>query len=245
MSNIPWLEGDSLEFPHPSQALIEPDGLLAAGGDLSCKQLLHAYRNGIFPWFDDSQPILWWSPNPRLIIQPNDLHISRSLRKTLKKGQFQVTSDTCFNAVMRACAEPRENQDGTWITDEMLDAYTELHEQGYAHSVEAWSNKQLVGGLYGVAIGKVFFGESMFSRASNASKAAFTLLMTTLKTSGFELVDCQVQTDHLQSLGAHEISRQHFLDLLVDLTQAPTRWPSCKQWQNAHSLFSTGPSPNT
>lgn len=242
MSKIPWLEGGSLNFPHPSQALHEPDGLLAAGGDLSCKQLVHAYRHGIFPWFDDTQPILWWSPDPRLIIQPNDLHISRSLRKTLKQGQFHVTSDTCFNTVMRACAEPRDEQDGTWITDDMLDAYTALHEEGYAHSVEVWSGELLVGGLYGVAIGKVFYGESMFSRVSNASKAAFTVMITALNTVGFELVDCQVQTQHLQSLGAQEIPRHHFLDLLVDLTQAPNRWPNSEQWQSTLNIFTPAPS---
>jgi len=237
MSNIPWIEGSSLAFPHPNQALNEPDGLLAAGGDLSHKQLLHAYRHGIFPWFDDSQPILWWSPNPRLLIKPQDLHISRSLRKTLKRGQFRVTSDTCFSAVMKACAEPREDQGGTWITDQMLDAYTALHTKNHAHSVEIWSDTELVGGLYGVAIGKVFFGESMFSREPNASKVAFVLMMTALKEVGFELVDCQVQTDHLQSLGAHEIERQHFLDLLVDLTDNPNRWPTSKQWQKAQRHF--------
>jgi len=237
MSHIPWLEGSSLDFPHPSQALHEPNGLLAAGGDLSCKQLVHAYKHGIFPWFDDTQPILWWSPNPRLVIKPRNLHISRSLKKTLKRGQFRVTSDTCFRAVMMACAEPREDQGGTWITDQMLDAYVGLHEHGYAHSVEVWSDSQLVGGLYGVAIGKVFFGESMFSRTSNASKVAFALLMTALRDAGLELVDCQVQTDHLQSLGAHEITRQHFLDLLVNLTQSPNRWPTNKQWQDAQKYF--------
>lgn len=241
MSHIPWLEGGSLDFPHPSQALLEPDGLLAAGGDLSCRQLVHAYRHGIFPWFDDSQPILWWSPNPRLIIEPRNLHISRSLRKLLKKGQFQVTSDTCFSEVMQACAEPREDQDGTWITDDMLEAYTVLHEEGYAHSVEVWSDNQLVGGLYGVAIGKVFFGESMFSRVSNASKVAFASAMGALDMIGFELVDCQVQTQHLQSLGAQEIARQHFLDLLVDLTDHPCLWPTSTQWQNAQSHFSHCP----
>lgn len=244
MSDIPWIEGSSLDFPHPSHAFQEPDGLLAAGGDLSCKQLIHAYRHGIFPWFDDSQPILWWSPNPRLIIKPQDLHISRSLRKTLRRDHFTVSSDTCFTEVMQACAEPRKGEDGTWITDDMLDAYAALHDDGYAHSVEIWSNQQLVGGLYGVAIGKVFFGESMFSRVANASKVAFALMITALAETGFELVDCQVQTDHLQSLGAHEMEREQFLDLLVDLTHAPNRWPTGEQWSAAQNHFMPTPKTN-
>ena len=239
MPQIPWLEGSSTNFPHPSSALTDPDGLLAAGGNLSPEQLLHAYRHGIFPWFDDTQPILWWSPNPRLVIKPADLHLSKSLRKVIRRDTFTVTSDRCFNDVMLACAEPRDQQDGTWITEEMLEAYNHLHELGHAHSIEVWEGDALAGGLYGIAIGQVFFGESMFSRASNASKVGFTALLLSLREANFQLVDCQVQTDHLQSLGASEVEREHFLQMLVDFTEPPSKatWPATSSWREVFERF--------
>ncbi len=231
MSQIPWLEGSSTLFPHPSHALSDPDGLLAAGGDLSPKQLLHAYKNGIFPWYDETQPILWWSPNPRLIIRPRDLHISKSLKKTLRQTPFTISSDHSFTEVMEACAAPRGNQPGTWITEEMHEAYLRLHVLGHAHSVEIWRDKQLIGGLYGVAIGQVFFGESMFSRQDNASKIAFSCLLKTLGNCGYELIDCQVHSEHLESLGATMVERGQFLQMLVRYTQKENHpWPHPQDW---------------
>lgn len=211
-----WLEPDSdpAQFPDPQYALVEPDGLLAVGGDLSAARLLNAYRQGIFPWYSDGQPILWWSPNPRAVLFPNKLKVSRSLRKTLRKQAYRVTLDSAFADVVEACSEPRPGQDGTWITDEMKQAYIHLHRIGFAHSVECWDNDTLVGGLYGVSMGKVFFGESMFARQSDTSKIAFAHLVEQLKDWNFELIDCQVYTDHLTSLGAEDIPREHFLELL-------------------------------
>ncbi len=201
-------------FPDPNLALTEPDGLLAIGGDLSSERLLSAYRQGIFPWFSDNQPILWWSPNPRCVVYPQQLNISRSMKKVLRKGEYQITYDSAFEQVMRECAAPRDGQPGSWITGEMLQAYSELHRQGAAHSVECWYQGELVGGLYGVAIGQVFFGESMFSRRSNASKAAFITLTQQLIEWGYQLIDCQLHSDHLESLGAVMIARPTFLQLL-------------------------------
>ena len=208
-------------FPDVSQALEEPNGLLAVGGDLSPKRLIHAYRHGIFPWFNPGQPILWWSPDPRAVLFPDQLRVSRSLRKRLRQCAFQVTLDHSFEAVMRACAEPRLNQSGTWISEEMVQAYTRLHRQGLAHSVESWQDGALVGGLYGVAIGKVFFGESMFSRRTDASKVAFAWLVSQLQLWGFQLIDCQVETDHLASLGATTLPRHEFIDLLNRWCELP------------------------
>jgi len=223
-----------------------PEGLLAVGGDLSSERLLAAYRHGVFPWYNPGQPILWWSPDPRAVLYPEKLKISRSLRKTLKRGQLRVTFDTCFREVILACAAPRrtrtyecrERQDaesgreqypggGTWITDDMVEAYTRLHAMGYAHSIETWHEHRLVGGLYGVALGGVFFGESMFSRETDASKVALVALVSKLRAWGFVLVDCQIPSAHLTSLGAEEIPRSAFLTELehaLKLPGQPGRW---------------------
>ncbi len=211
------------DFPDVSCALREPDGLLAVGGDLSEARLLAAYRHGIFPWYSEEQPILWWSPDPRSVLFPRDLHISRSLRKTLRKDMFQVTLDHSFAEVITACSQPRKDGRGTWITDEMREAYLRLHSAGYAHSVECWQGSRLVGGLYGVALGKVFFGESMFSRTSDASKTAFVYLVRQLQRWGFGLIDCQVQSSHLDSLGAGLIPRSRFAGLLDHFCPQPSR----------------------
>ncbi|MBL1276228.1 MAG: leucyl/phenylalanyl-tRNA--protein transferase [Ectothiorhodospiraceae bacterium] len=203
-------------FPDVRLALKEPDGLLAIGGDLSPARLHAAYRLGIFPWYNDEQPILWWAPNPRSVLYPDKLNVSRSLRKTLRKKLFTVSFDQAFGDVVEACSGPR-TQDavpGTWITDDMKQAYQLLHEQGLAHSVECWFEGKLVGGLYGVAVGQVFFGESMFSRQSEASKVALVTLVEHLSRWGFNLIDCQVQSSHLDSLGAANISRETFTSLL-------------------------------
>lgn len=213
---LPWLDprNDDQPFPAPNRALIEPNGLLAAGGSLSPRRLLRAYRQGIFPWYSSGQPILWWSPNPRLALFPECVNISRSLRKTLRNGPFTITADAAFAAVISACAAPRQSGEGTWITPEMQRAYCRLHRLGYAHSIETWLQGALVGGLYGVAIGRVFYGESMFSWASNASKAALAALAAQLRRWDFALIDCQVRTDHLLRLGAVDIPRETFLQLL-------------------------------
>jgi leucyl/phenylalanyl-tRNA--protein transferase len=207
---IPWL-GRRDPFPPVEEALDEPNGLLAAGGDLSPERLLDAYARGIFPWFNDEDPVLWWSPDPRMVLFPRDLHVSRSLRRVIRSGQFPVTLDRDFTAVVEGCAGPRANQDGTWITDDMMRAYSRLAELGHAHSVEVWQGDELVGGLYGVAMGRVFYGESMFSRASNASKVALAFLARQLERWQFVLIDCQMATDHLASLGAREIPRADFV----------------------------------
>lgn len=215
-----WLEPDTdpAQFPDPSYALDEPNGLLAVGGDLSPARLLNAYRQGIFPWYSEGEPILWWSPDPRMVIFPDELLISRSLRKTLRKQPFKVTLDTAFARVIEACSESRLQKDGsqsgTWISDEMKAAYNTLHRIGFAHSVECWQGEELVGGLYGVSMGKVFFGESMFSRRTDASKVAFAHLVRQLVDWDFALIDCQVYSAHLASLGAVEIPREQFLNLL-------------------------------
>ncbi len=201
-------------FPTPEDALDYPDGLLAAGGDLSTERLLEAYRQGIFPWYEAGQPLLWWSPDPRTVLFPDQIKISRSLRRTLKRGQFQITVDKDFPGVMQACAEPRKNQDGTWITKAMLEAYGQLHAQGHAHSVECWHKGALAGGLYGVGIGQVFFGESMFSRMDDASKVCLVHLASRLQDWGYRLIDCQVHTEHLERLGAIGLPRKEFVSRL-------------------------------
>lgn len=208
-------------FPDVREALAEPNGLLAIGGCLSPRRLENAYRSGIFPWYGEGEPILWWSPDPRLILLPERLKVSRSMGKILKRGDFGFSFDHCFEAVMEACAEPRAYATGTWIMPEMKRAYAQLHRLGMAHSFEAWMHGQLVGGLYGVGIGRVFFGESMFHRASNASKAAFAFAVECLKNWGYVLIDCQVYTDHLASLGAEEIARGEFVRLLDVYCQQP------------------------
>lgn len=201
-----------LIFPHPS--LAEKEGLLAVGGDLSPERLLLAYCNGIFPWFSEDQPILWWSPDPRFILFPENIIISHSMKKVLKKQTFNITYDKCFREVITNCGKLRENKEGTWITQSMIEAYCRLNCLGYAHSAEAWYDGRLVGGLYGVVIGKCFFGESMFSIMSNASKAAFITLTQKLIEKNFLLIDCQVYTKHLESLGAVYVPREEFLQLL-------------------------------
>ena len=208
--SIPWL-GARDPFPPVEHALVEPNGLLAAGADLSPERLLDAYARGIFPWFNDEDPVLWWSPDPRMVLFPRDLHVSRSLRRVIRSGQFPVTLDRDFTAVVEGCAGPRANQDGTWITDDMMRAYSRLAELGHAHSVEVWQGDELVGGLYGVAMGRVFYGESMFSRRSNASKVALAYLARQLERWTFAIIDCQMATEHLASLGAREIPRREFL----------------------------------
>lgn len=208
------LNTDNLAFPSPELALTEPDGLLAIGGDLCPQRLITAYRFGIFPWYSDNQPILWWSPNPRSVLFPEQLVVSRSLRKRLRKQEYKVTLDRAFAQVIGACAEPRPSQPGTWITPAMQQAYIRLHQLGYAHSVEAWHDGELVGGLYGIALGKVFFGESMFCHRTDASKVAFVHLVQQLQEWDYALIDCQVHTEHLSSLGAQDIVRADFLALL-------------------------------
>ncbi|MDO9423593.1 MAG: leucyl/phenylalanyl-tRNA--protein transferase [Methylobacter sp.] len=209
------------DFPLVSKARREPDGLLAVGGCLSQHRLLNAYRHGIFPWYNPGEPILWWSPDPRLVLFPDKLVISRSLHKTLRKNIFSVTFDRAFNDVIAACADPRKDAAGTWITDEINAAYNQLHQAGFAHSVEAWLDDELVGGLYGVAIGQVFFGESMFHTRTDASKVAFASLVKQLNAWGYRLIDCQVHTNHLESWGAEEIGRDYFTTLLNQYCDAP------------------------
>jgi leucyl/phenylalanyl-tRNA---protein transferase len=223
---IPFLSPHD-PFPPVGHALKDPNGLLAAGADLSPERLLDAYANGIFPWFGDDDPVLWWSPDPRMVLFTPEVHISHSLRKTIRSGRLQVTLDSCFAQVMKGCAEPRRGQDGTWITDEMTDAYERLFDIGYAHSVEAWSDGKLVGGLYGVSLGRMFFGESMFSRVSDASKVALVALAKQIERWGFTCVDCQMSTRHLSSLGAREVPRATFLRhvrSLVRQTPVPSPW---------------------
>lgn len=206
---------EKIIFPFPD--LARKDGLLAFGGDLSEERLLKAYSMGIFPWYSEGSPILWWSPDPRLILLPEELKVSRSLKKVMAKDIFKITIDKAFEQVIRNCAEvPRAGQAGTWITEEMIDAYVRLHKSGYAHSVESWHEGELVGGLYGVVLGKAFFGESMFSKRSNASKVAFVTFVHMLKEQGFKLIDCQVKTEHLVSLGAKEVRRAEFLEMLSE-----------------------------
>jgi leucyl/phenylalanyl-tRNA--protein transferase len=217
MHELIWLKQDDLSFPDPAHAMQEPNGLLAVGGDLGLDRLLAAYRLGIFPWYETGQPILWWSPDPRMVLFPEELHIARSLHKFLQKKFFKVTFNEDFPAVISACAKQRDkNRTGTWITDEMQQAYIELHQASWAHSVEVWNENELVGGLYGIAMDTVFFGESMFSRQDNASKVGFVHLVQVLKQHNFKLIDCQVSSEHLASLGAREISRKDFIQHLND-----------------------------
>lgn len=227
---IPWLLSDPAWFPAPHNALAEPNGLLAAGGDLSPPRLLAAYRRGIFPWYSPGDPILWWSPDPRLVLFPAELKISRSLAKTLRNKAYSVRLDTAFAAVTRACAQtPRNGQPGTWITVEMQTAYGEMHRLGYAHSVETWIDGRLAGGLYGMALGRVFYGESMFSLKPDASKVALAHLCVYLERLGFGIIDCQMETPHLISLGARPISRDAFLaalDRFVTTEGMPGPWPA-------------------
>ncbi len=203
-------------FPNPENALKDPDGLLAIGGCLTAERIINAYTHGIFPWYNPCEPILWWSPNPRLVLYPEKFKASRSLAKKMRKNMFEASFDRAFAEVIEACAEPREADGGTWITDEMMQAYINLHQLGKAHSIEVWQDQTLVGGLYGIAIGRVFFGESMFHKATDASKIAFAFLVEHLKKWGYQLIDCQVHSHHLVSLGAEQIERSRFLHLLQD-----------------------------
>jgi leucyl/phenylalanyl-tRNA--protein transferase len=217
---LPWLHPSILAFPHPESALDDPNGLLAAGGDLSKERLLLAYRNGIFPWFSEDEPILWWSPNPRCIIYPERSYVSKSLKKHIKRHpEWSIRFDTRFTEVIEHCAKTRQAT-GTWISDDIIHAYTALHEEGIAHSIEVFDgDERLIGGLYGLSLGKLFFGESMFSLETNASKVAFTALNRQLARWNFPLVDCQVENDHLLSLGATSISREeflHYIDVYID-----------------------------
>ncbi|WP_374424811.1 leucyl/phenylalanyl-tRNA--protein transferase [Chromobacterium sp.] len=212
---IPWL-GPELVFPPTRLALREPNGLLAAGGDLSPQRILAAYSQGIFPWFSEGEPILWWSPAPRMVLCPAELKVSRSMDKVLRNQRYQIRVDTAFREVMAACAEPRGQQQGTWIVPEMVEAYCRLHQLGYAHSFETWVDGELVGGLYGIGLGLMFYGESMFSRRSNASKLAFIHMVRHLQEQGVTMIDCQMHTRHLQSLGAKLVSRQTFLATLKE-----------------------------
>ena len=230
---ITWL-GPKTSFPPNDQALTEPNGLLAAGGDLSPQRLLDAYRRGIFPWFNPGEPILWWTPDPRMVLFPEEFKISRSLAKKLKAGRYTVKTDSQFSKVMQTCAAPRKERSGTWLSDLMIEAYERLHVMGYAHSVETWIDGRLAGGLYGVAQGQVFFGESMFSRTTDASKIALAHLVKQLTIWGYALIDCQMSTPHLASLGAREIPRHDFVELVDQLVHLPGKNSS---WKFEHDLF--------
>ena len=223
---IPWLRAHT-PFPPPAQALDEPNGLLAAGADLSPKRLLAAYSRGIFPWYSDDQPILWWSPTPRMVLFTDEFRISESLRKVIRQQRFEVRMNTSFRTVMERCAELRTGHSGTWIMPEMIDAYERLRQLGHAHSVESWTDGVLVGGLYGVQIGRMFFGESMFTRETNASKVALAHLVQHLRAAGFPMIDCQQETKHLASLGARPIHRDEFTARVAELVKQP-----CALWQS-------------
>ena len=233
MSMIPWLPKYSLPdaFPHPSHAI---DGLLAIGGDLNPERILAAYLKGIFPWYEKPDPILWWSPDPRTILLPRDLHISRRLARNMRQSSLKITADITFSQVIRECAAPRNNSAGTWISDDMIEAYEKLHELGWAHSFEAWNDGDLVAGIYGIAIGRVFFGESMFSRINNASKILFVNIFKYLISRNFELIDCQVSSKHLKSLGATTLPRTEFLRKLEILCK-----PRCtgSLWTLDHTRY--------
>lgn len=228
-------------FPDPRSALSEPNGLLAFGGDLSPQRLVAAYTRGIFPWYSEGDPLLWWSPDPRCVFATDAVHLSRSLAKFLRKSSWQWSMDRAFEDVVRACAAPREDQQGTWITPDMITAYTNLHLLGYAHSLEVWDGDALVGGLYGVSIGRMFSAESMFSRRTNASKVALHALARILRERGFPLIDAQVPNPHLLRMGAHAMPRPRFLAKLARLTAetAPHDWPRARTpvrdgcWENS------------
>lgn len=223
---ITWLDEDS-PFPPVSAALASPNGLLAAGGDLSARRLVDAYARGIFPWYSPGDPLLWWSPDPRMVQYPEELKVARSLARTLRRRHYEIRVDTAFGRVMTGCAAPRAGEGGTWISPEMIAAYTQLHELGVAHSVETWINGELAGGLYGIALGRAFYGESMFTQVPDASKIAFVHLVRQLQRWGFGVIDCQMNTAHLARFGAREIPRADFiaqLNNLVNLPAVPTPW---------------------
>ncbi len=223
-----WLT-DELTFPHPKYASSE--GLLAAGGDLSPQRILFAYENGIFPWYNEGEPILWWSPSPRFVLYPSEIKVSKSMRQVFRKKDFRISFDQAFEGVIEACAIiPREGQNGTWLTEEMKAAYINLHRLGFAHSVETWQGDQLVGGLYGLSLGNCFFGESMFAKASNASKAALIVLAKTLEKKGFGMIDCQSETKHLTTMGAKFIDQERFLAYLEESKQNRTLRGNWGDW---------------
>ncbi len=217
------------EIIFPPVNLAEESGILAVGGDLSPERLIEAYCRGIFPWYSDGDPIIWWSPNPRFILFPDDLYVSKTMRQVLRRNIFRITCDHDFRGVIQGCREPRKRERGTWITDEMLEAYVRLHELGIAHSVEAWKDGELAGGLYGLSLGRCFFGESMFARADNASKAAFITLTKKLTELQFVIIDCQVHTAHLESLGAIHIDREEYLEILKEGQKGETLQGSWKE----------------
>ncbi|MSP97963.1 MAG: leucyl/phenylalanyl-tRNA--protein transferase [Betaproteobacteria bacterium] len=223
---LPWLSRDT-PFPPVERALNHPNGLLAAGGDLSVERLLMAYRNGIFPWYSEGEPLLWWSPDPRMVLDPHKLKVSRSLAKSTRNRGYEVRIDTAFARILEGCAGSRREQPGTWLGPQMRAAYLRLHQLGFAHCFETWHGETLVGGLYGVAIGRMFYGESMFAHATDASKVALAALARELRARGFPMIDCQMNTPHLASLGAREISRADFLHAvtaLVNYAEPPGRW---------------------
>lgn len=220
-----WLDPRNPHQPFPPVhlAMRDPNGLLAIGGDLSATRLLNAYRQGIFPWYNPDEPILWWCPDPRTVLEPSAMHVSHSLKKTIRRADYAVTFDRAFAQVLTACAGERRKSHGTWLGEDMQQAYNELHQKGHAHSVEIWRDHELIGGLYGLALGRAFFGESMFSRATDASKLALYWLCQQLQRWGFALIDCQISSSHLLSLGAREIPRAEFLPRLADAVQAPLK----------------------
>jgi len=236
VTELRWLSPNEApdSFPSAGDALTEPNGLLAVGGDLSPQRLLAAYPKGIFPWYEEGQPILWWSPDPRAVLVPADLHVSRRLSRTLRQSRLRLSADTAFGAVVEGCAAPRRYAVGTWITPAMHEAYERLHRQGWAHSFEAWNGGDLVAGMYGVAVGRVFFGESMFARISDASKIVFVSAVQYLQARQFELIDCQVWSDHLESLGATTLPRTAFLGLLQQLCEPPGE-PFC--WSKDYARY--------
>jgi leucyl/phenylalanyl-tRNA--protein transferase len=230
---IPWLT-EQEEFPPVARALLEPNGLLAAGGGLAPERLLAAYRLGIFPWYSGNQPVLWWSPDPRMVLFPAEFRMPRSLGKRLRRHDYEIRIDSAFTEVMHGCALPRSDGAGTWITQDMIDAYYRLHQLGYAHSIETWIDGKLAGGLYGMAIGRAFFGESMFARVSDASKIAFAHLVHQLARWQFGMIDCQMNTAHLARFGAREIPRSEFSQNLTELVNYPSTTIS---WQFEDDLF--------
>jgi len=234
---LSWIDGDNPVFPHPSKALAEPDGLLAVGGNLDASTLLTAYKKGIFPWYEETQPILWWSPAHRAVLKPGQEHIGKTLRKFLRTCDFRLSTNSAFDDVIAACAAPRATARGTWITGAMISAYKELHRLGHAHSLECWHQDRLVGGLYGVQVGALFCGESMFSRVSNGSKIAFVGLSQTLARKGFKLIDCQLENAHLLNLGVRVVPREHFLEMLAQAADEGIHWPQSTEFNSAISSF--------
>lgn len=234
MPSLVWIPEDAPadSFPPVAQALVQPNGLLCAGGDLSVERLITAYQQGIFPWYGEDEPLLWWSPNPRTLISTDSFHVSRSMRRFLKQHPYRISIDQAFAETISACAAPRAQSAETWITDEMRDAYIALHTAGHAHSLEIWEDNELVGGIYGVAVGGAFCGESMFSRRTNTSKLALWTLLQQLNRWGFTVFDCQLWNDHLASLGAYELNRDDYIQQLKHASQ--TKSP--KNWQLDHDL---------